>query len=77
MLDVGEELDPLLDNVLNKATTGSGRTKSIKLGDNEIVYDEKFKLYITTRMSNPIYTPEISCKVNVVNFTVKESGLEE
>jgi dynein heavy chain len=28
-------------------------------------------------MSNPHYTPEISTKVNVVNFIVVESGLEE
>jgi len=32
---------------------------------------------MTTRMSNPHYTPEISCKVTVVNFTVVEKGLEE
>jgi dynein heavy chain len=34
-------------------------------------------MYITTRMGNPHYTPEVSTKVAVVNFTVKESGLEE
>lgn len=28
-------------------------------------------------MQNPHYTPEISTKVTVVNFMVKESGLEE
>jgi len=37
----------------------------------------KFRLFITTRLSNPHYTPEISTKVNVVNFIVVESGLEE
>ena len=28
-------------------------------------------------MQNPHYTPEVSTKVNVVNFNVKESGLED
>lgn len=77
MIDVGENLDPVLDNVLNKAITQNGRSFSIKFGDNEIEYNKNFKLYITTRMSNPHYTPEVSCKVTCVNFSVKESGLEE
>jgi len=28
-------------------------------------------------MSNPHYTPEVSTKVNVINFSIKEQGLEE
>mmetsp|Transcript_11736 Transcript_11736/g.8183 ORF Transcript_11736/g.8183 Transcript_11736/m.8183 type:complete len:89 (-) Transcript_11736:2709-2975(-) len=28
-------------------------------------------------MGNPVYPPEVTTKVAVVNFTVKESGLEE
>jgi len=50
---------------------------SVKFGANEIDYNPKFKLFITTRLPNPHYTPEISTKVNVVNFIVVESGLEE
>lgn len=49
----------------------------MKVGDDEVDYDLKFKLYITTRMPNPHYTPEVSTKVAIVNFTVKESGLED
>ena len=76
-LDVGEEMDPVLDNVLNKSLIQVGRNFCVRIGDKEIEYNPKFKLYITTRMGNPHYTPEVSCKVTVVNFTVKESGLEE
>jgi dynein heavy chain len=76
-VDVGEELDPVLDNVLNKSLIQVGRNLCVKIGDKEIEYNPKFKLYITTRISNPHYTPEVSTKVTVVNFTVKESGLEE
>lgn len=75
--DVGETLDPTLDNVLNKSLIQVGKRFSVKFGQNEIDYNPKFQLYITTRMQNPHYTPEISTKVTVVNFMVKESGLEE
>jgi dynein heavy chain len=44
----------------------------VKIGDNEIVYNPKFTMFITTRISNPYYTPEVSTKVNVINFTIKE-----
>jgi len=76
-LDVGEEMDPVLDNILNKSLIQVGRNLCVKIGEKEIEYNKNFKLYITTRMSNPHYTPEVSTKVTVVNFTVKESGLEE
>lgn len=67
----------MLDNVLNKSFINIGRKVCVRLGDREIEYHKNFKLYITTRMSNPHYTPEVSTKVILVNFTVKESGLEE
>jgi dynein heavy chain len=54
-----------------------GKSYVVKVGDAEIDYDMNFKLYITTRMPNPHYTPEVSAKVAIVNFTVKESGLED
>lgn len=77
LVDVGETIDPILDNVLSKSFIQVGKNLCCKFGDDEIEYDPKFKLYITTRMPNPHYTPEISSKVAIVNFTVKESGLEE
>lgn len=74
-LDVGEELNPMLDNVLAKNYVTVGRNQTVKIGEKEIEVHKNFKLYITTRMSNPHYTPEVSCKVAVVNFCVKLSGL--
>jgi dynein heavy chain len=78
-VDVEENINPILDNILNKSVTKSAGGKSyvVKVGDSEIDWDLNFKLYITTRMPNPHYTPEVSSKVAIVNFTVKESGLEE
>ena len=48
----------------------------IKLGDKEVEYNPDFHFYITTKLSNPHYTPEISTKTTIVNFAVKEQGLE-
>ena len=77
MPDIGEDIDPSLHPLLEKATFKLlGRTM-IKFASKDIEYNEKFRLFITTRMSNPMYTPDVSTRVCLINFTVKESGLEE
>ena len=42
----------------------------LKLGDTVIPYHEDFKMYITTKLPNPHYTPEISTKLTLINFTL-------
>jgi len=54
----------------------SGGRLLIKLGDKEVEFNAEFKFYITTKLSNPHYPPEISTKTSIVNFAVKEQGLE-
>jgi dynein heavy chain len=48
----------------------------VKIGDKEVDVSPDFKLYITTKLANPHYTPEISTKAMIVNFAVKETSLE-
>lgn len=36
----------------------------------------EYRFFITTKLSNPHYPPEISTKTTIVNFAVKESGLQ-
>ncbi|XP_014680873.1 PREDICTED: dynein heavy chain 2, axonemal-like [Priapulus caudatus] len=74
--NVQEELDPSLAPVLNKSIIKQGGRLLIKLGDKEVEYNPEFRFYITTKLSNPHYTPEIATKTTVVNFAVKEQGLE-
>jgi len=74
--DVEEEMDPILEPVLSKSFVKRGNSAVIKLGDKEVDYSLSFRLYITTKIANPHYTPEVSTKVMVTNFAVKEQGLE-
>ena len=50
---------------------------SIFMGDQEVDYHHKFKLYITTKLMNPHYLPELTLDVTLVNFIVTVTGLEE
>ncbi|MBZ3886078.1 Dynein heavy chain 1, axonemal [Sciurus carolinensis] len=75
--NVGEELDPALEPVLLKQTYKQQGNIVMKLGDTVIPYHEDFRMYITTKLPNPHYTPEISTKLTLINFTLSPSGLED
>lgn len=75
--NIDEELDPTLDPLLEKNIVERAGQKFIKLTDNFIDYSENFKLYFTTKLSNPKYTPEIMGKTMVINFTVTLMGLRD
>eukprot|EP00756_Hemistasia_phaeocysticola_P025139 Hpha_TRINITY_DN15989_c0_g2::TRINITY_DN15989_c0_g2_i1::g.72379::m.72379/K10408/DNAH; dynein heavy chain, axonemal len=75
--DVQQSLDPSLDSILSKQIMRQGTRLVIKIGDNTVDYNDKFKLYITTKLASPHYTPETCTKVTLVNCAVKDKGLEE
>ncbi|OAE31694.1 hypothetical protein AXG93_3384s1680 [Marchantia polymorpha subsp. ruderalis] len=75
--NIGEELDPTLEPLLVRAVFKSGGQLQIRLGDNTIIYNEKFRLYITTKLRNPHYAPEIAVKVTLLNFAITPEGLED
>lgn len=49
----------------------------LNFGEKDIDYDHRFRLYITTKMPNPHFLPEICIKLTIINFTVTFDGLEE
>lgn len=75
--NISEVIDPALDPVLNKSIIKKGGLLTIKLGDKEVEFNPEFKFYMTTKLANPKYAPEIFAKATIINFTVKEKGLED
>ncbi|KYN43305.1 Dynein heavy chain 10, axonemal, partial [Trachymyrmex septentrionalis] len=71
-----DEVDPILANVLSKnIQTSEGRTFVI-LGDKEIDYDPQFRIYLTTKITNPMLDPALYAKAVVINYMVTTAGLE-
>lgn len=75
--NVEEELDPALEPILLKQTFKKGPTFYLKLADNDVPYNSDFRFYMTSKLTNPHYLPEISIKVTLINFTVTLFGLED
>ena len=75
--NVGEELDPTLEPLLLKQTFKQGGVWCIKLGDNTIEYSSDFRFYVTTKLRNPHYLPELQVKVALLNFMITPEGLED
>lgn len=67
--DVDEYIDPVIDNVLEKNIKVSQGRQFIILGDKEVDYDSNFRLYLTTKLANPRYTPSVFGKAMVINYT--------
>ncbi|XP_067125111.1 dynein axonemal heavy chain 6 isoform X2 [Centruroides vittatus] len=74
--EVGETLDPCLESLMMKPLMGN-RQLTVRLGNDDIYYCHSFSLYMTTKLANPQYLPEVSIKASIINFNVTQSGLED
>ena len=76
--DIEETLDPAIDPLLHKQIfqdeTG---IRFLHIDNKDIEYDPLFHFYVTTKLPNPHYLPEICIKVTLINFTVTFKGLED
>jgi dynein heavy chain len=74
---IQEEIDATLDPLLQRAIIKKGKNYILELGGDPLDYDEKFKLFLATKLMNPHFRPEIAAQCTIINFIVTESGLEE
>jgi len=74
---VVKELDPMLDPVLEKNVVSRGRSFYIVLGDKQVSMDPNFRVYFITKLSNPLFSPELSAKTTIIDFSVTQKGLED
>ena len=75
--NVGEELDPAIEPLLQKTIIKRGNSYTIKIGDSVIDYNKDFRFYLTTKLRNPHYLPEVSTKVTIINFMITYEGLTD
>ncbi|XP_009876528.1 PREDICTED: dynein heavy chain 3, axonemal [Apaloderma vittatum] len=75
--NIGEELDPVIEPILLKLTFKQQGVEYMKLGENIIEYSRDFRFYITTRLRNPHYLPEVAVKVCLLNFMITPLGLQD
>ncbi|KAK6624385.1 hypothetical protein RUM44_011244 [Polyplax serrata] len=72
-----EDIDPALDPVLQRNVFKQGGIEYLNIGDNLIPYNHDFRFYITTRLRNPHYLPEVVVKVTLLNFMITRQGLQD
>nr|XP_033342927.1 dynein heavy chain 12, axonemal isoform X1 [Megalopta genalis]XP_033342928.1 dynein heavy chain 12, axonemal isoform X2 [Megalopta genalis] len=75
--NVLENLTSALDPILTKSIYRMGNMWFINLGEKAIEYNVRFKLYMTTKLRNPHYLPEVFNKVTLINFALTMPGLED
>nr|CCC93687.1 unnamed protein product [Trypanosoma congolense IL3000] len=75
--NVGESLDASLAPLLAKQTYFEGGVEMIRLSERAIPWNPDFKFYMTTKLPNPHYTPEVMVQVTLLNFFITPQGLED
>jgi len=77
MENLGEEIDAVMEPLLLRLVFKQGSGLSLKLGDSVVEYNQNFRFYMTTRLRNPHYLPEIAVKVTLINFMITPIGLQD
>ncbi|KAL0219153.1 hypothetical protein P9112_004806 [Eukaryota sp. TZLM1-RC] len=75
--NIDEYVDPVINPLLEQNYFKQNNQEFVNFNDKVLPVSPDFKLYMTTKLSNPHYSPEVQGKVLLINFTVTEKGLSE
>ena len=75
--NVSERLDAALEPLLQNQKYTQGGVEVINISDHVVPYNPGFQLFLTTRLANPHFPPELCAKVSVLNFCVTPDGLQD
>ena len=75
--NIDTELDPMIDPVLEKNIVVEAGVETLVMGDQKIDWNQDFMMFLTTKIANPDYTPEIFGKTMIINFNVTLLGLRD
>ena len=75
--NIGEALDASLEPLLLQQKFKSGGTEMIRVGDSTIPWNDSFKFFLTSKLPNPHYPPEVCVKVTLLNMAITFVGLED
>lgn len=73
--EVAESLDAALDPVLSKQVFTQSGVTYVRMGDANIEWNDKFRLFLSCPLSNPHFLPDTAAKVTQINFAITEQGL--
>ena len=68
-------IEPILYPIMRRELQSQGPRYVVQIGDKTVDYNNEFKLYITTRNTNPLLTPDAAAITTIVNFTTTRAGL--
>ncbi|KAF5272087.1 hypothetical protein FQA39_LY01170 [Lamprigera yunnana] len=75
--NIGENLESSLDPILFNLTFEREGVTVIAFNDTIVSYHKNFKLYLTSKIQNPHFSPDLFNNVTVINFTITLSGFED
>jgi dynein heavy chain 1 len=70
-----EMYDPIIKNVLDQQVRRIGGRCIVRLGTKDVDFSPSFMLFMTTKVSECIFSPSLLSRVSIVNFSLTPASL--